>query len=155
MSNVLVAFLTYAVLALAVESAFTGVADQVRRKSAGLPVDPMLPCRTSLWSIAVYGLSAAVSFPLLHRLYPAFFAWPWWLRGAVYIVGTYACEFSWGWVLERLLGTCPWQYKHSSWKIWRYIKPRYAGYWFAFGFVQEWTYLRLVPLITHSFRLGF
>jgi hypothetical protein len=154
MRQLWISLLVYTILALAVESAFTGFADLYRRVRSKLPIDRKLPCRTSLWGIGVYGVSAAVGFAVMDAVFPAFFDRHWLWRGAFYVVGIYFWEFVWGWALETTLGTCPWQYRHSTWRVWRYIKPRFAGYWFAFGFVLEWAHLRAIPLFVAALGSG-
>jgi hypothetical protein len=140
-------FVAFTVIGLATECCFTGVRDQVRRFRRGEPIDRLLPCTTWLWSILVFGLSAVISFPVIAAVYPEIFTWPWPLRGLIYLAGIYGWEFFWGLVLEAVIGKCPWQYMDSPKRFWRYIEPNYAGLWFLYGFVLEWTYLRLIPLL--------
>ncbi len=140
--------LAFTVIGLATESAFNGVRDQINRRLRGDRIDWSLPCRTWLWSILVFGLSAAISFPLLAAFCPGVFAWPWPLRGVLYALGIYAWEYLWGWVTEKILGRCPWEYERSPFPVWRYIRPRFAPLWIAYGFVLEWAHLKLIPWLT-------
>lgn len=143
--RVWILFCLYTVWCLASEAVFTGVADVIRNYWAGNPFNSNLPCRTSLWSIPVYGISAAIAFGIVGAWKPGFFKWAWWKRGLVYVVGTYCFEFTWGWILESLTGTCPWLYRNSSFAVWRYIKPEYFGLWFMFGFSLEWIKVKILP----------
>lgn len=145
MRSFLIAFGLYTVLGLASEAVSTGVGDLFRRLRDGIPLDRTLPCRTQLWSIPVYGLSAAVGFALIAGWTPELFSWPWWARGACYMLGIFAWEFFWGWLLETILGECPWRYvdSPSAWR--RYINPTFAPLWFGFGFALEAVQVWILP----------
>jgi len=147
-------FATYAVISLASEAFFTGFTVQIRRRRRGEPIDWRLPCQPFLWSLIVYGLSAAISFPLLETAYPTFFHWPWFARGFGYMFGIYFWEYYWGWRIEDLTGTVPWKYRESPWRIWRYVNPYYAWSWFCYGFVLEFVHQRLIPALPGIFA-GF
>ncbi len=140
-----VLFWLITVWSLASEAFFTGVADTIRDFFAGRPFDSNLPCRTSLWSIPVYGISAAVAFTAVDLINPNFFNWAWWKRGLVYAFCTFGFEFSWGAFLEELTGTCPWLYRDSPYLALRYIKPEYFGLWFLFGFSLERIKVNILP----------
>ncbi|MEY4745097.1 MAG: hypothetical protein RL272_1042 [Candidatus Parcubacteria bacterium] len=143
----LASFVTYSVISLASEAFFTGITAQIRRRRRREPVDWDLPCKPFLWSIVVYGLSAALSFRLIEVIHPAFFAWPWYLRGVAYMTCIYLWEYFWGWRIEALTGSCPWKYRESPWKIWRYVNPYFFWSWYCFGFVLEFVYFRLIPVL--------
>lgn len=140
-------FLIYTVWSLASEAVFTGVADIIRDYQAGRPFNSHLPCRTSLWSILVYGVPASLGFTFVDRLVPGFFKWHWAKRGFIYTIGTFASEYAWGDFLEWLTGSCPWQYRDSSIALLRYINPEYFLLWFMFGFSLEWIRVKLLPRI--------
>jgi hypothetical protein len=151
MGAILLGFAVFSVISVAAEAVFTGIGDQVRNVRNGDRVNWNLPCRSYLWSILVYGASAMVSFPIMGTLFPAFFALEWWWRGLFYVVGIFFWEFVWGWLIELVTGTCPWQYRRSTWRVWRYIKPEYAGFWFGFGFILEWAHAVLIPVLAAAF----
>ena len=140
-----VEFLLYTALALSSEAIFTGLGDVYHRWRAGLPFDRKLPCSTQLWSIAVYGLSATFAFNVITAIFPRFYRAAWWERGLVYVFGTYAFEYAWGWILEKTTGACPWRYRNSRHALLRYTKPEYFGLWFFFGFALEWVHLTALP----------
>jgi len=135
----------YSVIALAVEAAFTSLDTLVRSIRSGRQVNWSLPGETSLGAIPVYGLSAALSYNLIGAVYPDFYAWPWPCRGLAYMIVIFAWEFFWGWLSERTLGKCPWQYRESKYRILRYNNPYYALFWFGFGFLLEKIHQYLVP----------
>lgn len=143
----LVALCVFTAFGLAAESVFTGFGDQVRRLRAGNPVDWTLPCRTWLWSVPVYGLSAAAGFTAISAFTPGFFGAPWYIRGLTYTASIYAWEFCWGLVIERMTGTCPWHYRGMV-GYRRFVNPRYAPFWFGFGFLLEALHLNVVAVLT-------
>lgn len=147
----LASFLTYAVISLAAEAFFTSITHQIRRVRKREPIDWRLPGEPFLWSVFVYGLSAAVSFRLIELYHPAFFQWHWLLRGAAYMTSIYLWEYFWGWRIEALTGSCPWKYRDSPWKIWRYVNPYFFWSWYCFGFVLEFVYFRLIPVLPNVF----
>lgn len=125
-----------------------------RRIETNVPKDEIdwkLPCRTSLWSIPVYAVSATFAFGVMEALYPEFFARDWWVRGIVYMICTFVFEYLWGLILEEATGECPWHYRDSKWRIWRYINPEYAALWFFFGFALEWIHLEALPVAVAAF----
>lgn len=89
--------------------------------------------RTYLWMFPIYGL-AAFLFEPVHELLRAR---PLVLRGALYMTGCFAVEYAAGWLLERAVGRCPWDYTGSRFSLHGYIRLDYAPVWFAFGLVLE------------------
>lgn len=89
--------------------------------------------RTYLWMLPIYG-SAAVLFEPAHE---AVRAWPWLLRGLVWMGAIFAVEYAAGWVLRRLVGRCPWDYHSARWHVHGLIRLDYAPIWMAFGFLLE------------------
>ena len=144
-------FVTYASISLAAEAFFTGITIQIRRKRRGEPIDWRLPCQPFLWSVIVYGLSAAISFRLIEIAVPAFFDWPWYLRGGAYMTSIYLWEYFWGWRIEAITGACPWKYRESPWRIWRYVNPYYFWSWYCFGFALEFVHFRIIPTLPSVF----
>lgn len=147
MWTILMTLLVYTGLSFATESLFTGTVDTVRAYLQGRPVDLRFPCRTQLWGVFVYGVSATVSFPLISLLLPAFYGLPWAVRGVAYMLGIYAWEFFWGFVQESTIGFCTWRYRDSPYRILRYNSPMHGPFWFLFGFVLEWTWLTFIPAL--------
>jgi len=145
-------FAVFSILCVALEAVYTGVGDQIRRYRSGEKIDLMLPCRSWLWSVPVYGISAAVSFTFIDAFVAGFYGLPWAVRGTVFVIGIYLWKLMWGIALELKLGKCPWQYVESP-RLFRYIRPRHAPFWFTLGFALEWTHAQAVPalLVLHQF----
>ena len=144
-TEIFVLFLLYTALGISTEAIFTGVADVIRDWLAGRSFNPHLPCRTNLWVIPVYGVSATVAFSLIGAFTPKVFRWPWWARGLVYMLGIYCFEFMWVLALEGLLGIQVWNYEDSKYHVWRYINPYFCVFWFGFGFILEWVKIKVLP----------
>lgn len=135
----------YATMGLAAEGFFTAITKQIRRKRRSEPVDWRLAGEPFLWSFLVYGLSATLSMKALDMYCPGMFELSWVVRGCVYTVLIYFWEYFWGWRIEALTGTCPWKYRDSPWKIWRYVNPYYFWSWYCFGFLLELMHHQVVP----------
>ena len=140
------ALIVFSAAGLLFEALFSGVFFQVLHLYRGEPVDWALPCKTYLWSIPVYGLSAALCYPPAFRGLPGFFRLPWWCRGLVYMAAIYAWEYFWGAVIEGLTGVCPWRYVDSPHAVWRYISPLFAPVWFLAGLGFERLYAAYLDL---------
>jgi hypothetical protein len=147
----LTSFLTYAMISLACEAFFTGITSQISRLRRKESIDWDLPCKSYLWSIIVYGLSAALSFRVIETAFPQLFDWPWYFRGGVFMTVIYLWEYFWGWRIEALTGSVPWKYRESPWRIWRYVNPYYFWSWYCFGFVLEFIHFRLIPILPQIF----
>lgn len=140
-----VLFLLYTALGISVEAIFTGSVDIIRDQWAGKPFDSTLPCRTSLWIIPVYGLSATIAFGIIGAFWPKLFSCNWLIRGLIYMLVIYGFEFMWALALESLLGIQVWNYENSEYRIWRYINPYFCIPWFFFGFALEKVKLVVLP----------
>ncbi len=93
---------------------------------------------TSLWMFPVYGLIAFI-FPLVVYRIGSF---PWYIRGAVYMVIFFIVEYVSGLVLRKMK-VCPWNYP-AKYSLNGLIYFPYAPVWFAAGLGVE----RIYPVIT-------
>ena len=90
--------------------------------------------RTYLWMLPIYG-GGGLAFVQVHALVAA---WPWFFRGAIYCVGSFAVEAAGGWILKLTTGRIPWDYSYARWSaLGGAIRLDYAPVWFAFGFILE------------------
>ncbi len=140
------AFALFAAAGLLFEALFSGVFFQVAHLVRGESLDWALPCKTYLWSILVYGLSAAICFPPAFRHLPGFFRSPWPVRGLVYTAAIFAWEYFWGAAIEGLTGVCPWRYVDSPHAVLRYVSPFFAPVWFLVGLALERLYAAFLDL---------
>lgn len=137
MSFFLFSWLVYAAVGLFVESMFTAASKVRRQLKQGRPVDWHLYGETQIWSIFVYGLSAAIGFHPAVLNFLGVLNWSWPLRGLFYTFAIFTFEFFWGWIIDCLIGFCPWDYRPSRTAIKGYIELKYAPFWFVFGFILE------------------
>ncbi len=106
------------------EIIFTAL-DSLRRR------DMRLMGQTSLWMFPIYGSACLLS--ILHKPLKNF---PAWLRGSVYALCIYTCEYLTGRLLDKH-HICPWNYENSRWHIRRIIRLDYFPNWFLAGLLFE------------------
>ena len=63
-----------------------------------------------------------------------------WLRLPLYVVLLYAVEFTSGYLLKQLTGSCPWEYK-TGWHIMGFIQLEFFPAWLAFVWMVERLYI--------------
>ena len=87
--------------------------------------------QTSLWMFPIYGLAAFIRpvYRLIKNL-PAL------VRGSIYSVGIFACEYASGMLLKKH-HLCPWDYSKSPANINGVIRLDYAPYWALAGLLFE------------------
>ncbi len=61
------------------------------------------------------------------------------------MVCIFIAEYASGWGLEKLIGSCPWDYTGSKFSIKGLIRLDYAPVWFAVGIIYE----RLYGMVLH------
>lgn len=63
---------------------------------------------------------------------------PWYIRGILYTIVIFTIEYMSGWLLDSLLGRCPWDYSSSTaYHINGYIRLDFAPVWFVLGLLFE------------------
>ncbi|MBI4669421.1 MAG: hypothetical protein HY747_09620 [Elusimicrobia bacterium] len=127
----------FAMIGLSGEAIFKGTSKIIHDIASGRGIDWELPCKTWLWSIFVYGLSAAVCFHPAAMEFIGVLQWPWPWRGLFYAAAIFAVEFFWGCLLDKTIGFCPWDYRPARFAVRGYIRLDFAPFWFAFGFLLE------------------
>ena len=131
-------FIIYGLLGWCGEIVWTAA----REKLSGQQQGWKLRGTTYLWMFPLYGLIA----PLYEPVHNALRAWPWPLRGVVYMLGFWAVEYLTGWLLKRLIGVCPWDYSHARWHVHGFIRLDYGPVWFLVGLGLEPVHDLLVQL---------
>ncbi|HSR88850.1 MAG TPA: hypothetical protein VLK22_00430 [Candidatus Udaeobacter sp.] len=144
MEEVGVLFVLYVAVGFTAEALSTGIRDSIGAMIAG-KFDPTLPCRTNLWVVPVYALSATVGFSVLGALFPNFFRLPWRVRGLVYMLGIYCIEYVWAVLIRAVFGIEVWVYSDSEFSVLRYNNPNFFALWFLFGFVLEKIKTSVLP----------
>jgi hypothetical protein len=79
------------------------------------------------WMFPIYGLSGWLFPPLMRIIHR--YSVP--VRMTIYMIGIYAVELISGWILDMLIGSCPWDYRGPH--IFKYINPPHAPAWMAMG----------------------
>lgn len=74
---------------------------------------------------------------LFELVYAVIQPYPWFVRGAIYVIGCFAVEYATGWLIKQLSGTIPWDYSANRWHVHGLIRLDYAPAWFVFGFLLE------------------
>jgi len=156
-------FPLYACIGWLTEILFTAIADLINpqflcswnTRLASLPTsekpgwvvagrDPRAVGYTFLWMFPIYG-----GMVFLEPIHLAMVSLPWFVRGIVYVLLIWFAEFVGGWILEKIIGRCPWNYAYSRYSFCGYIRWDFAPLWFAFGFVFEYLQPRLLALTPH------
>ncbi|CAG7826444.1 unnamed protein product [Allacma fusca] len=111
-----------------IEVSFTAVFDFVLNR------DWKLAGCSSIWSLGIfgsYGLAMEkLSFYLRRKNVPI------WIRGIMYVLMTYAWEFTSGTILTYL-NACPWDYSEFSYNIGGVITLEYAPLWLMGALISE------------------
>ena len=123
----------FACVGIAFEVAFTAVTDVTDRRSI------RLRGHSYLWMAPVYALVPV----FLAALYPALHDAPLPARLAIYVTILYAVEYASGWILRRLTGVCPWDYRDKGLNIHGLIRLDYAPFWALACFLFEALFLAL------------
>ncbi|ACL69282.1 putative ABC transporter permease [Halothermothrix orenii] len=87
---------------------------------------------TYLWMFPIYGMAL-----LMEPVHNQIRNWPAIIRGGVYTLIIFTIEYSSGWFLENIIGTCPWDYSKSRYSIKGFIRLDYAPAWFIAGLLFE------------------
>lgn len=87
---------------------------------------------TYIWMFPIYGLAVLLE-PVHNRIrnQPAVF------RGGVYTLLIFVIEYTTGWLLKIITGTCPWDYSGTPFSVNGFIRLDYAPAWFAASLLFE------------------
>lgn len=119
--------LIYGLTGWCTEVAFTGL-------KAGLKGDRKLESHTYLWMLPIYALCAPLFEPIHDRMREA----PVWARAGTYAAGFMAVEYATGWMLDKTIGVCPWDYSdRARFHIKGYVRLDYAPGWALAGLGAE------------------
>lgn len=118
-------FIIYGLFGWCMEIFWTGLCSLLKG-------DVKLTGRTYIWMFFIYG-SAVFFEPIFESTGNLNIL----LRGGLYTVLIFTAEYFAGWILRRVLGTCPWDYSTSSFSINGLIRLDYAPVWFIAGLLIE------------------
>lgn len=92
-----------------------------------------LPAFTYLWMLPIYGMAI-----FMEPVHEEIRGWPWYWRGLVWMLIIFTIEYTTGWLLKTLLGSCPWDYTGvSGYHLRGLIRLDYAPEWFVAGLLFE------------------
>jgi uncharacterized membrane protein len=137
-SNMIIRFIIWGMLGWCGEIIWTAIREKLSRQQR----DWKLRGTTYLWMFPLYGLIG----PLYEPVHSSVRAWPWPLRGVIYMSGFWAVEYLTGWLLKHLIGACPWDYSHARWHVHGFIRLDYGPVWFLVGLGLEPVHDLLVQL---------
>ncbi|MHB9146107.1 MAG: putative ABC transporter permease [Symbiobacteriia bacterium] len=129
-------FLMYGLLGWGIEILWTGVGGFLLHR------DWRLQGKTYLWMFPIYGSAAFLLEPLHNSVRSL--AWP--ARGLIWVIAIFAIEYATGYLLRRLTGRCPWDYRPARFAVHGLIRLDYAPAWLVAGFLFERAHDRLVLL---------
>ncbi len=89
---------------------------------------------TYVWMVPIYTL-IPFTFPLMLKWIGKYHVL---IRSFIYMVGIFIIEFISGFILDTLIGFCPWDYTgESPYEIMGYIRLDFFPFWMFFGIVVE------------------
>jgi uncharacterized membrane protein len=118
-------FAIYGLLGLCSEILFTGIGSLMRG-------DLKLTGYTYMWMFPIYGLGL-----MLEPIHNKIRSWPVVLRGCVYTALIFSIEYITGFLLNSILGVCPWDYGNVKTSINGYIRLDFTPLWFLLGLTFE------------------
>lgn len=120
--------LIFACVGITTEVVFTSLSKVVNTFVADDAIDWALGGKTYLWMFLIYA-----SIPFLFKLFNPLVAKFNLLTKALLAVGViYIVEFSTGFLLEMITGSCPWKYT-TGMHLFGYIRLDYFPFWLVFA----------------------
>ena len=103
--------------------------------------DKKLMGTVSMWMVPVYGFLILFVF---EAVFNVIYSWPWWARYIVWSFSITGFEVLSGFIYDRILGFCPWNYRKSPFAICgNYTKSYLVPLWGLAGLALE----KLVELL--------
>jgi uncharacterized membrane protein len=101
---------------------------------------PQLEGRTQLWVLPLYYFGSIYMFEPIYRRWRHHYLL---MRLLMYAVSILGIEYVAGWILHRVIGVCPWEYKNRRWGVHGYIDLAYAPLWASICFAGEFVSSRM------------
>lgn len=122
----LINYLIYGFAGLLLETIWTGLGSLVSGNYE-------LTGYTYLWMFFIYGLGVFLE-PVHDRIRGGNFL----IRGLIWAFLIFSIEFVTGFLLDMLIGTCPWDYSNDTgYNLYGYIRFDYLPIWFLVGLAFE------------------
>ena len=137
-------------LGILVEVVFTGMHSVLVKR------DIRAPSRTYLWMFPIYGLGGAVLEYANEANAGLHILW----RSLISTALIFAIEFACGWLLQALLGKCPWKYLDPTnenmvhkMSVMGLIRLDYAPYWYILAFLFDYNSSTIQAVLNGASRL--
>lgn len=130
MKQILISVLIFAAFGIFTEVVFRAIVNVGEQLYYGQSIDWMLRTKIYFWMIPIYGLS----YLLFHFGYRKIKYLPILLQLILITLSIFVIEYATGWLLESIIGTCPWTY-NKGWHIDGLIRLDYAPFWMLFAFL--------------------
>lgn len=140
-------FLSFGCIGITTEIIFTSFSDSIISYLDTSNFDMKLIGHSYFWMFFIYGL-IAILFPPIYKKVKDFFIV---YRLIVYASLIFCIEFISGFMLDQIIGNCPWQY-NSKFSICGYIRLDYLFFWMIFGYLIERLYLYLNNMFISSIK---
>lgn len=98
-----------------------------------------LDSHTYLWMFPIYGLAV-----FLEYVHEEIRPYKWWARGLIYMTLIFGVEYLTGYLLDSLVGACPWDYSDKPLSVKGYIRLDYGPVWFMAGLLFEQIHDKIV-----------
>lgn len=124
--NMLTHYIIYGLTGLIIEIFWTGMGSLISGNFA-------LTGQTYIWMFFIYGLGVLFE-PIHDRIRGYYFFY----RGLIWVFLIYLIEFTTGFLLQSLIGYCPWDYRSvTNYTFFGYIRLDYFPAWFVVGMLFE------------------
>lgn len=101
--------------------------------------DKKLVGYTYLYMFPIYGCAVFME-PVFMLLHSTNFV----VRGLIYMLCIFSAEYVSGYILERVVGVCPWDYSRVKYSVDGFIRLDFAPIWFAVGLWFEYVYIKIL-----------
>lgn len=101
--------------------------------------DKKLVGYTYLYMFPIYGCAVFME-PVFMLLHSTNFV----VRGLIYMLCIFSAEYVSGYILERAVGVCPWDYSRGKYSVDGFIRLDFAPIWFAVGLWFEYVYIKIL-----------
>lgn len=140
-------FLSFGCIGITTEIIFTSFSDSIISYLDSSNFDMKLVGHSYFWMFFIYGL-IAILFPPVYKKVKGFFIV---YRLILYATVIFFIEFISGFILDQIIGKCPWQYS-NKFSIYGYIRLDYLFFWMGFGYLVEKLYLYLSNMFISSIK---
>lgn len=133
--KIFILFLFFGCIGITAEIFFTAIYDLLKIWNTP-EFNLRLKGQSYIWMFPIYGCISFMGELLIRKVlhYNVL------LRCFIYAVIIYLFEFTAGWLLDVLTGSCPWEYK-EGWHLVGYIRFDYLPAWMGFGWMIEKIYV--------------